>query len=114
MRSGYHPIRRFGLFSCHPQLVLPLTPEHQRNQVEWCREMSLWYDLMIHKLPSWFEFILAAICTYILNCFHHQDCCKSATCRTWNVKCVSLDHKFWDFFLPSSVGTTSNSRHRRN
>ncbi|CAH2010627.1 unnamed protein product [Acanthoscelides obtectus] len=35
-------MRSFGLFSYRPHWVLPLTREHRRNRLEWCRQRSLW------------------------------------------------------------------------
>ena len=40
----YRRIQEFGLRSCRPQLVLPLTPEHKSQRLEWCREPQQWND----------------------------------------------------------------------
>ncbi|CAH1994372.1 unnamed protein product [Acanthoscelides obtectus] len=42
MRSVYRRMRSFGLFSYRPHWVLPLTREHRRNRLEWCRQRSPW------------------------------------------------------------------------
>lgn len=42
MRTVYRRIRSFGMLSCRPHLVLPLTPEHRRNRLQWCRERLQW------------------------------------------------------------------------
>lgn len=42
LRTVYRRIRSFGLISYRPHLVLPLTPEHRRHRLEWCRERMLW------------------------------------------------------------------------
>lgn len=40
--SIYRRIRSFGLRSYRPHLVLPLTAEHRRQRLEWCRERLNW------------------------------------------------------------------------
>ena len=40
--SVYRRIRPFGLHSYRPHLVLPLTAEHRRQRLEWCRERLQW------------------------------------------------------------------------
>lgn len=42
MRSVYYRIRSFVLKTYHPHFVLPLTPAHKRQRLEWCRERSGW------------------------------------------------------------------------
>lgn len=42
MRTVYRRIRSFGLFSFRPHWVLPLTPEHRRQRLEWCRARQEW------------------------------------------------------------------------
>lgn len=42
MRTIYTRIQSFGLRSYRPHLVLPLTPEHRRQRLEWCRERLGW------------------------------------------------------------------------
>lgn len=42
MRSVYTRIRSFGLRSYRPHLVLPLTAEHRRQRLLWCRERQNW------------------------------------------------------------------------
>ena len=52
MRTAYRRIRSFGLFSYRPHLVLPLTPEHRRQRLEWSRDRLEWN--MERKL-SWVQ-----------------------------------------------------------
>lgn len=42
IRTVYRRIRSFGLISYRPLLVLPLTAEHRRQRLEWCRERLQW------------------------------------------------------------------------
>lgn len=42
MRTLYRRIRAFGLFSYRPRLVLPLTADHCRQRLNWCRERNHW------------------------------------------------------------------------
>ena len=42
MRTIYRRIRSFGLFSYRPHLVIPLTPEHRRQRLNWCRQRQHW------------------------------------------------------------------------
>ena len=41
LRTVYRRIRSFGLTS-YLYLVLPLTAEHRRQQLEWCNDKSDW------------------------------------------------------------------------
>jgi hypothetical protein len=42
MPTIYRRIRSWGLHSYRPHLVLPLTREHRRQRLDWCRERINW------------------------------------------------------------------------
>lgn len=42
VRTVYRRIRSFGLQHYRPHLVLPLTVEHRRQRLQWCRERQHW------------------------------------------------------------------------